>query len=475
MIYFYDAQIKRYLTQMMRLLSNFPVKDGKGNIKEVPVMYGDLSRQVANIIRDNSENKLPSAPRISVYMTNLEPDRERTADNSTINKLQVRERAYDSNGKQYLNTQGANYTVERIMPSPYKLTVNADIWASSTDQKLQILEPILSIFNPSIEIQTTDNFVDWTSISVVYLDNITPSNRSIPVGVDTEIDIATLTFSLPIWISPPAKVKRMGVITNIITSIFDESRGTIESGVSAPIVNAYDDFSISGSTQNSFGKKAVTNAKNTANVNLNKMGLYVEGDVAKLIYRGKVGGKNWREIFEWYPGTYISGLSKIYASNVDNQNNSTIVGTITLSPSNETELIVNWDTDSFPQDTIISGSTGDRTTIDYIIDPTRFNPNDDKQVGVRLLLLDSIGSEDNDDGPDAWKNLDGSDFIANANDIVDWDGSRWNIIFNSSESTEIVYVTNLRTNTQYRYQDKSWLLSVDGEYPVGTWRIDLVG
>jgi len=47
--YFYDGQIRRYTTQMMRILSNFPVKDGKGNIKEVPVMYGDLTRQVANI------------------------------------------------------------------------------------------------------------------------------------------------------------------------------------------------------------------------------------------------------------------------------------------------------------------------------------------------------------------------------------------------------------------------------------------
>ena len=54
-----------------------------------------------------------------------------------------------------------------------------------------------------------------------------------PVGVDTEIDVSTLTFSTPIYISP-VKVKRLGVITNIITSIFDEERGTLDLGLSMP-------------------------------------------------------------------------------------------------------------------------------------------------------------------------------------------------------------------------------------------------
>ena len=80
MQHFYDGQIRRYTTQMMRILSNFPVKDGDGVVKDVPVMYGDLTSQVANIIRENSENKLPSAPRISVYITALELDKDRLTD-----------------------------------------------------------------------------------------------------------------------------------------------------------------------------------------------------------------------------------------------------------------------------------------------------------------------------------------------------------------------------------------------------------
>ena len=39
-----------------------------------------------------------------------------------------------------LNKEGKNYTVERLMPTPYTLTVNVDVWSSNTDQKLQIIQ-----------------------------------------------------------------------------------------------------------------------------------------------------------------------------------------------------------------------------------------------------------------------------------------------------------------------------------------------
>ena len=76
-------------------------EDGKGNLTQIPVTYGDLTRQVASIIRDNTENKIPSAPRIAVHVTGMEIDRERTADASYVSKVNIRERAYDSNNKEY--------------------------------------------------------------------------------------------------------------------------------------------------------------------------------------------------------------------------------------------------------------------------------------------------------------------------------------------------------------------------------------
>ena len=470
MLHFYDGQIRRYTTQMMRILSNFPVKDGKGNTKDVPVMYGDLTRQVANIIRDNSENKLPSAPRISLYITGLELDRDRLTDATYTRKTNIRERAWDDENKEYLNYQGKAYTVERLIPTPYMMRLNADIWATNTDQKLQILEQILVLFNPSLEMQTTDNFIDWTSITVVNLENVQWSNRSIPVGVDSEIDIATLTFSIPIYISPPTKVKKMGVITNIITSMFDESRGTIEDGVSGPENNAYTDF-IAGITGNNDDdrKPSTLAVDEMANVNYKQYGVYLSTGTAQLIHNGMVGAISWREIFEAHPSVYKADVSRIYFNNLDS--NVTVTGTVVLNPFDEGKLEINFDTDTFPTDTVIEG----KTTVDYIIDPTNFNPTDIKADGLRLLLLEDIGDAPTGSGPAAWKNTDNSNLVAKSNDIIEWDGTKWNVVFEASSATETTFVTNLNTSIQYRFKDGEWLLSIDGEYSIGTWRIDLDG
>jgi hypothetical protein len=77
------------------------------------------------------------------------------------------------------------------------------------------------LFNPALEIQSTDNYVDWTSLTAVYLETPNWSSRTVPIGTENPIDVATLTFKLPVWISPPAKVKKLGVIQKIIASIHD--------------------------------------------------------------------------------------------------------------------------------------------------------------------------------------------------------------------------------------------------------------
>jgi len=474
MLYFYDGQVRRYISQIIRMLSNFSVQDGKGGLTEIPVMYGDLTRQVANIIRENSENKIPSAPRISVYVTGLELERDRIQDPSFVKKTNLIERAYDDENQQYLNYQGKNYTVEKLMPMPYLLRVNADIWASSTDQKLQILEQILVFFTPSLEIQTTDNYIDWTSLTVVNLDNIQWSNRSIPVGVDSEIDVATLTFTTPIFISTPAKVKRLGAITNIITSMFDETQGTIDLGEDQATLNRWDDYAKSGRLTNEFGERAETDiARHSADVNDGQYGVYIRGNQAQLYGRGSIGTTSWRAVMENLPGSYIGGVSRIYLTSLDTD--AVLTGTIALNELDETIIIVDWDEDSFPDDDIITGPTGDRTSIDYIIDPRRRNPSNIKTTGTRVLLLDDIGNETALESAVAWKNTDGTQLVASANDIIEWTGTAWEIIFDASEIVEVTYITNLNTGQQYRFNNGEWLISVEGDYPVGTWRIDLNG
>jgi hypothetical protein len=474
MQHFYDGQIRRYLNQMLRLLSNFSYEDGKGELTMVPVLYGDISRQVANVIRDNSENKVPSAPRIGLYVTGLEMDRQRTGDSSYVSKMHVREREYDKVNQRYLNTEGNSYTVERLMPSPYTLTVNADIWSTNTDQKLQITEQILMLFRPSLEIQTTDNFADWTSLSVVNLENINWSSRSIPQGTESEIDVLTLTFTAPIYISPPVKVKQLGVVTQIAMSIGDESRGTIETGINIPgdsiLFPGWDQQG--GGLSNAFSDAEEWNLLALGNdlELVSPIGVSQTPELEKPSASGKQGA--WQAVLDKAPNQYRAGLSKIFLRR--NESDAPIVGYITLNPLDDKKLSVNWDEDTLPSSTTLVGPTRSDGNINAVVDPTRSPPN--VVPGIRFLLTADIGDVDNVDGPDFWKNVDSSDLVASANDIIEWNGTSWTIIFDASEyEGDPVYVTNINPNSglQFKWEDGQWVKAWEGMYRPGYWQLIL--
>ena len=472
MQHFYDGQIRRYLTQIIRLFGQFSYKDGQGRLVQVPVMYGDLTRQVGSILRDNSENKIPSAPRMAVYITNLEMDTARLADSSYVNKLNIREREYDSAGQEYLNSSGKNYTVERLMPTPYTLTVNVDIWSTNTDQKLQILEQIFMLFNPSLEIQTTDNYIDWTSLSVLNMDNINFSSRSIPTGTENEIDVATISLTTPIFISPPAKVKKLGVITKIITAIFADN------GLEVNIdENAYTQSLVEQKIKENEETDKINDGQALTNEDALVVTTYQDYDivfidgVAKLIKNGVVGSTSWTSWMIAQPFVYEAGVTQL---RLQRSTGLEIVGTVQINTLDETELqIVSLDEDSLPSDSDIVGPNGTRGSIEYIIDPTRFDPRQvqDSSTNTRLLLLGSIGDASNVNGAIAWKNEDNSNFVASENDIIEWDGLSWHIVFDASSESNETFVTNLNTQTQYKWTGENWILSYEGEYPNGTWRM----
>ena len=233
--FFYDSQIRRYIIQFIRMVSNFQVQFGQNSqgitaLQRVPVIYGDSSRQASTIIRQNSENSLNSVPAMAVYISNLIYDRERVLNPTFVDTMSVRERYFDSSTGTYSTQQGDVINVQRLMPVPYKLTIKLDIWTSNTEQKLQLLEQLTTLFNPALEIQSTDNYIDWTSITYILLTDVQWSSRSIPVGTDTPIDVATLTFDLPIYISGPALIKKFGVIQKIIANIFNAD-GNIDEAI----------------------------------------------------------------------------------------------------------------------------------------------------------------------------------------------------------------------------------------------------
>lgn len=474
----------------MRIFIGFKYEAGDGTQTSVPVMYGDLSRQVANLIRENSENKMPTVPRIACYISGLELDTTRLSDATFVSKMHVRERHYDfdSSGSGnsepvYTGEQGANYTVERLMPTPFKLRMKADIWSSNTDQKLQLLEQILVLFNPALEIQTTDNYIDWTSLSAVYLSSLLFTSRSIPAGVESDIDVCTVEFEMPIWISPPTKVKKLGVIQTIIANIFTED-GSITSlqdaiyneakGTAQEIVTArYPVLLFKSDNGEDFDYDLTL---------VDPWQAVVELGLDEKEY--KTGNKqlDWNVVLDATGGLKLS--NKIFFMQ---SNGFEMAGTFVVNPVDPTVLVVTFDQDTVPTNTAIESTVSGlsaRGTIDAIIDPYKFNPKmnfggiNKITLGVRYLMLDDVNNSQTVgdsvyDGPDGWKNLDGSDPVIHANSIIEWDGSKWVELKTDETLTKPTYVQNLRTGIQYKWDGEQWLKSFEGEYAPEYWRLDL--
>jgi hypothetical protein len=461
--FFYDKQIKRFLSQIISVFSYFEVEfgnDDNGNpvYRRVPVKYATNDKMTASILKNNSENTMLNVPAVSVYITGLEYQRERMQDPSFVERMNIRQKRYDANTQTYSTQPGNAFTVERHMPVPYSLQFNVDIWTSNTEQKLQLLEQILVLFNPDFEIQSTDNYIDWTSLSYINLENVNYSSRTVPVGGDEQLDIATISFSSPIWISPPAKLKKLGVIESIITSFYD-SNGNLNND----ILEASNRISDRLYTTPTGYNLLILNGQAT---------IYRSGFIDREDQLGDLD-RNTDNV-SWAPfintfGELKNGITQLRLRKDNPDTISEIVGTVSYHPNDPNVLLFNIDVDTIPSNTL--------PPVTAIIDPSRSAPGinglPSAAVGQRYLLLKDINSgklnDTSFDGADAWKNGN-VDFFANAYDIIQYTGDKW-VVSWSSDTDKIEYVSNLTTSIQYKWNGSAWVKSWEGEYPSGQWSL----
>jgi hypothetical protein len=376
-----------------------------------------------------------------------------------VSNIQVRQRTYDADTDTYETTQGNAFTIERAMPVPYEMTINLDIWTSNTNQKMQLLEQILTLFNPGLEIQSTDNYIDWTSLTVLYLKDVRWSSRTIPVNADNPIDVATLSFTLPMYITPPAKVKKLGVIERIIASVYD-----VQGDLATSLTNS--DLLLG--TRQRFTPYAyqVLLIDNKLQA-LRKQQVIDESNSSLTPADSPSSNVLWQSVVNLY-GTLRAGISYITLEQPDG---TEVTGTVAYDPTDDRFLLFTINEGTVPPNTL--------APITAVIDPLASGPAyglPAAAIGQRYLFTQATGSYDNPGltNPDAWQGVGGQPLIASANDIVEYDGSRWQISFDSTSSPDnIQYVTNLTTEIQYRWTGSAWIKSYQGIYPGGTWSLVL--
>ena len=455
--YFYDKQFRRYIQQLIRLFAGFQfvvghTADGDPIYQTVPVRYGDISRMAAHIQKQNSENMLNTVPFISCYVTQLQMDAIHRTYPQFEEKLPVIEKKYDEATSSYVNEPGNSYTITRHQPVPYKLSMNCDIWTSNNEQKMQLLEQILVLFNPSLNIHTTDNPLDWSSLSYVELANVQWSSRSIPQGVDDVIEIATLSFDMPILINPAAKVQRASVIHTIIANIYDVETGVAEliknGGSFTPLFTSYKVVTL----ENYKMRFTVDSAGVATAKILNKMTGTTDNDGQQL---------TWDKVFESY-GAFRDDISQIRLKQTDDPSDTSndIIGTLVRHTNDASLLVATLDIDTIPANT--------QNPVDRIIDPQLNYPGDGtlpaSANGQRYLITRSIAEGS------AWGGAAGD-----INDIIEYAAGSWsNATFNANTyPNSTFYTTNLYTLDKLKWTGNAWINAYEGTYNPGFWRIYL--
>lgn len=217
--YHYDEQFRKLLVQFLAVFTGIQVHSGATNELEerlinVQVKSGSSDRVVAAIKSAHTQNSPMRLPIIAGHISNI------SIDSSLYHGTRTeRTTPYFPSGGTFPDDIR---TVTQQLPVPYMLDFELTIWSSSQEQEFEILEQILILFDPTLEIHTSDELFDWRRLHTLKLVNQSKDD-AIP-GTDRRVLRSTLSFQSPIHLAVPAQVRdniikeirlRVGAVANI--------------------------------------------------------------------------------------------------------------------------------------------------------------------------------------------------------------------------------------------------------------------
>lgn len=244
--YFYQGQLRRYVVQFAAIFAGLMVKTGKGRDGEisdipVPISYGSRDRVVAAVGAGFTQNKPVVIPTMTCYLQGIDIALDRMKGVGFLDR-----RVHLPAGGVFPDDLK---TVERYMPVPYDLTFELNLVASNTDQLYQMLEQILCMFDPTLQIQTSDAPFDWTKITCVTLMS-SGNEENWPMGTDRRLITWTLSFKVDAYLGIPAELRDQ-IVKNVIIQYGDMDGFAIneytEDGDMVPFADPFGQTVVQGS------------------------------------------------------------------------------------------------------------------------------------------------------------------------------------------------------------------------------------
>lgn len=201
--YYYSEQLRRYEVQFAAVFAGLKVdlseKHDGSKLIRVPIKNASSDRVVAYLKADNTHNKPLKLPLMTYQLVNIDLAPEMRKGVGI-----VRSNTYMPSGGIFPDDIEV---VEQRQPVPYRTTIELTIWASNQDQHYQIVEQIVSLFDPILQIQTSDELFDWTRLTTIELVDIAFS-ENVGIGTEKRIIQTRLVFSMMIYLALPTKIHK---------------------------------------------------------------------------------------------------------------------------------------------------------------------------------------------------------------------------------------------------------------------------
>jgi hypothetical protein len=319
-----------------------------------------------------------------------------------------------------------------------------------------LTEQMLAICYPEFQIQNSDNALDWSAITICYVDDeIGFTTQTIPIGNDNAIDVFSLNLKIPMWLSVPAQVQQMSRIEEVVANV---NMG--ELGGPATL----DELAISVATGNPLATAIVTPDEAFIVVSGSTVTL-LASRTATLLPNGTAPA--WSDLMRKYGHVLrptLSSLQLISTTTFDDgigagafSTGNFVAGALQFGVA-ASDLFMTVDVTTLPINTL--------NPISGIINPLVTFPGSNKLpflvapiAGDSYIILNDLGSSQ------AWGMI-----AAKRDDIIRFDGAKWIVVF-AALGAAPQFVVNTYTARQLQWTGVEWVVALDGIYAPGQWRL----
>lgn len=208
--YISDSQIAKYISQFMRAMSGFQVRESGDSNKliKVPVRYGSMNRIVASVLQRRDSFTNTALPLMAVNLTGISKDDDRKVSHHHMDSTLI-------------EVDQQSLAANRLVGPALTLEFELSIYTSSTTQLFEVSEQLMLLFNPRITIQVDNSTLNSDYITEITMDSIA-NEIQYPLGTEAQTVMQTFSFSVPIRLRYPFTITDT-LIKEIRNKIFDDT------------------------------------------------------------------------------------------------------------------------------------------------------------------------------------------------------------------------------------------------------------